>query len=405
MGLARRESPARARRYLGWAEVLVRELPHTLAALRAGEATEWRAMIIARETGWLEVEHRATVDAELGPRLGGLSDRETEAAAKQAAYRLDPHGYVARCRGAHADRRVSIRPAPEAMARLSGFLPAAQGVAAFASLTRHADALIGAGDPRSRNQIMADTLVERVTGQATAAAVPAHIDLVMTDQTLFNRHPHHHHHDDHPDHPDGADGDGGGGAEDRDGADPDGAGAGGCAGGCGADEPAHLAGFGPIPADLARRLIADTDAEVWLRRLYTGPDPGALVAMESRGRLFTHGLRRFLIIRDQHCRTPWCDAAIRHLDHVVAAADRGATSAANGQGHCQACNYAKQAPGWRASPGPGGAGDTVVTTTPTGHTYTSRPPDPPRPPRPPRPPPPDAPSRLEASFREHVLIA
>jgi hypothetical protein len=96
--------------------------------------------------------------------------------------------------------------------------------------------------------------------------------------------------------------------------------------------------------------------------------------MESRRRLFPDRLRRFLILRDQTCRTPWCGAPIRHADHVIAVQDGGQTSAGNGQGVCEACNHTKQAPGWRARPGPAGAGTTVRTTTPTGHTYVSRPP-------------------------------
>ena len=71
------------------------------------------------------------------------------------------------------------------MACLSGLLPAPQGVAVYAALTRHADTLRGTGDARSRGQIMADTLVERVTGQTTATAVPVEIHLVMTDTTLL----------------------------------------------------------------------------------------------------------------------------------------------------------------------------------------------------------------------------
>ena len=66
---------------------------------------------------------------------------------------------------AEADRHVSMRPAPDTMARLSALLPAAQGVAVWATLTRVADQARAAGDPRSRGQVMADTLVERITGQ------------------------------------------------------------------------------------------------------------------------------------------------------------------------------------------------------------------------------------------------
>lgn len=39
---------------------------------------------------------------------------------------------------------------------------------------------------------------------------------------------------------------------------------------------------------------------------------------------------------------------------------------------CEACNHAKQAPGWRARPGPPGGGHEIETMTPTGHRYQSR---------------------------------
>jgi hypothetical protein len=99
-------------------------------------------------------------------------------------------------------------------------------------------------------------------------------------------------------------------------------------------------------------------------------ETGELVATDARARLFPHGMGRFIRLRDQTCRTPWCDAPIRHRDHVIPHEHGGPTSAGNGQGTCEACNHAKQAPGWHAQPRPGPR-HTVQTTTPTGHTYTS----------------------------------
>jgi hypothetical protein len=58
--------------------------------------------------------------------------------------------------------------------------------------------------------------------------------------------------------------------------------------------------------------------------------------------------------------------------------DGGKTEADNGQGLCEACNYAKQAPGWRARQTRRRAGPVIETVTPTGHTYRSRAPEPPR---------------------------
>lgn len=353
VALATRQSPARASRYVGWSRILVAELPHTFAALQAGRITEWRAQIVARETAWLDREHRSEVDATLAPHLEAWGDRRVEAETKKHAYRLDPRGYLARISGVAADRRVTLRPAPDTMALLTGFLPVAQGVAAFAALQRHADGLRAGGDPRSRGQIMADTLVERVTGQASAEAVPVEVHLVMTDRALLGD---------------------GRAARGTDQTASD-----------GGEEPAHLQGYGPVPAALARQLAqaaaaGEPGAEaagLWLRRLWSDP-AGRLVAMESGRRLFPGLLARFLTLRDQTCRTPWCDAPVRHADHVVPAAEGGPTAAANGQGLCEACNHAKDAPGWRARPDPGGgSGAAVHTTTPTGHTYVSEPPDPP----------------------------
>lgn len=98
--------------------------------------------------------------------------------------------------------------------------------------------------------------------------------------------------------------------------------------------------------------------------------------------------------RDQRCRTPWCDAPIRHIDHVKTHAAHGPTSAANLDGLCEACNQAKTAPGWHARPRPGPR-HTIETTTPTGHTYQSQAP----------PLPGDSgPTRLDLQFT-HWLVA
>ena len=88
--------------------------------------------------------------------------------------------------------------------------------------------------------------------------------------------------------------------------------------------------------------------------------------MDSRRRAFDGELREFIVIRDQVCRTPWCDAPIRHADHSVRASEGGETSAENGQGLCEACNYAKEAAGWQALPLPSDR-HAVLITTPTGH--------------------------------------
>lgn len=359
VALARRESPHRGGRLLGLAKALVVEMPHTYRALRAGTLSEWRATLLVRESACLSVADRAAFDAEMAadPRaLEGLGDRALVARAKRVAYRLDAAALVRRAHKAESERCVSLRPAPDTMSYLTALLPVAQGVAVLAALQKVADAARAQGDPRGRGQVMADTLVERATGQAAPDDVPIELQLVMTDRTLL----------------------------------------------AGDDEPAHVQGYGTVPAQWARELVtrrlAGSVAEgcvgVWARRLFTHPRTGQLVAMDSRRRTVPAGLARYITTRDQICRTPWCDAPIRHVDHVVTHAEGGQTAEGNLQGYCEACNYAKQAPGWHARAlgsaaraGPAGeltVGRHVVqTTTPTGHEYESRAPALPghRPPR------------------------
>ena len=83
-------------------------------------------------------------------------------------------------------RRVGVRPAPDTMAILTGYLPVEQGIACYAALQKHADTAVAIGDGRTRDQIMADTLVERVTGQATAAEINIELHLIMPLDTLID---------------------------------------------------------------------------------------------------------------------------------------------------------------------------------------------------------------------------
>jgi len=312
---------------MGLAEALLRELPGTMTALTKGEISEWRATLVCRETACLTVRDRREVDRRLAASLPTLSDKQVAASARRLGYALDPHSIVERASRAVEDRRVTIRPAPDTMAVISAVLPVVQGVAVYAALTRAADAARASGDPRSQAQVMADTLVARATGQAEADQVPVEVQVVMTDATLF----------------------------------------------AGANTPAEIVGYGPLPAGIARYLLARLHPEtaLWLRRLYTEPRTGRLVAMESKRRRFPKAMRRFFLARDQLCRTPWCGAPIRHADHVRPVHWGGPTSLANGQGLCERCNQLKEADQWVASAGPDGC---VVTSTPTGHHYQSLPP-------------------------------
>ncbi len=141
-----------------------------------------------------------------------------------------------------------------------------------------------------------------------------------------------------------------------------------------------MVGQGPIPASVARTLAhASPEQQTKLRRLFRFDDTDRLVAMEATTRGFTGLLASFVKIRDQVCRTPYCNAPIKHLDHPDAVARGGGTTELNSQGLCEACNYVKERSGWRhrviSDPL---EQHTVEITTPTGHQIQSRAPDPPR---------------------------
>ncbi len=171
--------------------------------------------------------------------------------------------------------------------------------------------------------------------------------------------------------------------------------------GKGGNEPGWVSAPGvapvPLPADDVRDLVARAQEAglASLRRLYADPD-GQLVTMDSRSRVFPAGLAQFLATRDRSCRTPYCDAPVRHRDHVRPWALGGPTSAENGQGLCEACNQTKEATGWSAQVTDTDP-HTVDTTTPTGHRHRSRAPG--------LPPPRSRTSRLEIYLADIVLAA
>ncbi|WP_406034125.1 DUF222 domain-containing protein [Nocardioides sp. NBC_00163] len=332
IALARRVSPEKGAKQLGLAKILINEMPQTFALMRAGLFSQWQATILARETACLSVDDRRVIDYELcatdpggePARAISMGLRQLEDAAKKLAITLDQESVVARAANAVKDPRVSLRPAPDTMTWLGALLPVKDGVAVFAALDQAAKAAAAAGDERTRGQVMADTLVDRITGRTTDAKPRIEVKIVMTADSLTND----------------------------------------------TNQPAMVEGYGPVPAAWAREALAD--AEVFVRRLFTDP-AGRLVAMESRARKAPDGLAEFIATRDGGiCRTVGCDAPIRNIDHVERHADGGETSAENLQGLCERCNQAKEALGWQARPGPDGS---IITITPTGHTYISPPPE------------------------------
>ena len=335
VGLACCISPTVAARRLSSARAWWFDLPRTYAALAVGAVSEQTAEAVVTGTRHLDAATRRAVDAQLHDAdLAGKGVREGAAPARRYAYEADREAYVARGRHERKHRRVGLRLAPDTMSVLSGYLPVEQSVACLAALRRHTDTVVAGGDERTRGQIMADTFVERLSGQVRATDVAVEVQLIVPADLA---------------------------------SDP------------GSSRTATVTGAGPLPGPIAHEVVDASRAAKRARRLYVRPG-GWLVGIDARRRRFTGTLADLIAALDQTCRAPFCDAPVRHLDHGQRHADGGQTVLANGRGLCARHNLAREHRGWSATIVHDGLGDqphTVQTTTPTGHSYTARAPDPP----------------------------
>ena len=294
------------------------------ALFAAGELSDYKVATIVAATAHLDPAERARVDEELAERkVETLGVRRIHDLARSLAAAAAPDKFTRRCRTARSDRRVSVRPAADGMADLTAHLPVEQAVACYAALVKAADELAVRPEPltRGRGQVMGDTLVERLTGQALAGAVNVEVQIVVPVEALL---------------------------------DP------------AAQQPLEVPGHGPLPADLVSELLATgADRKVW-RRLVTRD--GIVIGGDSRQRNFTGSLASLIKTRDGHrCREPFCDAPIRHIDHIRRWAEGGPTTFDNGRGLCEFHNHVRKIPGWSVEVQDG----SIVTTTPTGHSYAS----------------------------------
>ena len=191
VALARRVSPALGDRFVGLARALVHEMPHTMAALSGGVASERHAVAVVAATATLTVEHRAEVDRRVGPGLGRLGVAGAAGAAARVAAELDAAGVVARMAAAVSSRRVSVRPAPDGMAYLSVLGPLRDVVGAHAALQARSRAVLAGQcpgeDPQGRGvgAVAADTALRLLSGRAAGEVTPVEVHLVLTDRALL----------------------------------------------------------------------------------------------------------------------------------------------------------------------------------------------------------------------------
>jgi hypothetical protein len=203
-------STGTARNQLDLAVTLSSRLPGTLAALEAGDIDLRRAKAVAAVTAPLSDEQAAAVETRVLAGGGRGSHETFRRAVRTAVLKVDPDGAEQRRQQQRRLRGVFYRPADDGLAEMTAVLPAEQATAIYQLVTNLARHAAGPDDPRSLDERRADVLVDLLLG-AHRERVGTEIHVVVPVTTLLGM----------------------------------------------ADHPGELAGYGPIPAGLARELADD----------------------------------------------------------------------------------------------------------------------------------------------------
>ncbi len=137
------------------------------------------------------------------------------------------------------------------------------------------------------------------------------------------------------------------------------------------DNPCELTGYGPIPAEMARRIAEDGT----LRRLLTDPATGVVLEASTTRHDPSPVVSETLLARHPVCAWPGCNRPSRECDrdHGTPFAVTGRTSLAGLAPFCEYHHVIKDTPrwGWKTENHPDGS---VTLVAPTGHRYTTVPP-------------------------------
>lgn len=330
------------------------QVPQVWDALDRGAVDPRKAAMLCDEILALPPLLRFDVASEVVPLAGGLTIPALRGRIRRRALAADPEA----ARRAHERERrgryVSLEPVRDGMAWLHAYLPAPDAVAVHAALTAMADAA-PSDDPRGVDERRADALVDVATRWLDAGTCPdgtplprrqrrrPHLQVTVAASTLAG--------DD--------------------------------------DAPAELAGYGPISADMARRIArcatwspVEVDARTGEARAVAdrrcgqarhGAPPGSPPA----GYRPPAALVDDVLARDRTCTFPGCRVpAMRcDLDHIepfdprLPAEDQ--TVGENLHALCRHHHNLKTHGGWRVERDE--ATGRTLWTAPTGHEYVREP--------------------------------
>ncbi len=308
---------------MGFALDLFRRLPGLAAMLESGAIDVARAKAIERATAHLSDAAAGDIVNGIVDVAGDLTTGELRVTIRRLCIEADPDDARDRYTAAVTERRVVAEATGSGTCNLLGLdLPPDRVQAITNRIDEIARRMRGGGETRSMDQLRADVFLDILTGTEHGVTRGGGVDIVVDLTTLAGL-------DDHP---------------------------------------GDLAGYGPVIADVARRIAQDqADATWWVT--FNDPDTGRPVAVGVTGRRPTEPQRRRIQVRDRTCVFPGCRVAATRsdLDHIIAVADGGPTTDDNLAPLCRYHHRIKHDHGWtylRIDHG-------YRWTSPTGHTYTS----------------------------------
>src|SRR5882757_9719290 len=234
VGAALRLSPGHAADRLAVGRTLVDRLPATMELLEQGEITYLHAKNLAEAVLTFNAKTTGEIEERVLRRASDQTVGQFTASVRRAVIAADPRRAEQRHTDTLAERRVVVTPQPDGMAELWAWLPA-EGAALVKTVLDSLATVKTPGDGRVIDQRRADALVDVFARVIGDPSLPEHhgqrpsIQVTIAASTLL-----------------------------------------------GCDElPADLDGYGPITAQMARRIAAD-DTGTW-RRLLTDPATGQLL--------------------------------------------------------------------------------------------------------------------------------
>ncbi|MFJ6026196.1 DUF222 domain-containing protein [Pseudarthrobacter sp. NPDC092424] len=411
VGCLLRISDGAAALFLSQARALCTDLPVTLGALQAG-AISWRHAVIAcDETTGLTTAGTTALETHFltpqptlpgpdapDPAGPGVADPDAAGAGGLAggvwgcvAGDLTPGRFRSRVRAWRerhhpeslekrhvkgvADRRVECSADLDGMSWFSAYLPAHQAEAIWNRTTAIARALQGPTESRTLTQLRADIFATALLTNNTAP------DHATAGGNGSGRDPDTHTHT-HTDTENGAARGAADTAADA-GADSAGPAEEGRAGNGDlarvpvpkaqvlvtvpvfallglTDEPAELDGYGPVPASIARQILADGAGSFY--RVLVDPRDGAPLEIGRTSYRIPQAMRNWLRLRDTKCPFPGCTnhSLDNDADHLTAWQHGGTTGVSNLAQPCPKHHRLKHASTWTPTP--------ATKTTPPGWT-------------------------------------